>query len=148
MKKTLFILISFISICSLSAQEIGIRFGSGLGNNVAIDGILSIGEYSRVHADVTFSDDGLGAAALWNFSFEPINDFPDLHWYMGAGPFTVIGDDFDLGVAGEIGIEYEFLDIPLIIGLDWRPSLEIIDHTDFSAGGFGLNIRYQLNREL
>ena len=148
MKKVLFILSTLFTMHNLSAQEIGIRFGSSLiGNNVAIDGLFSIGEYSRVHTDLTFSDNGVGAAALWNFSFEPINDFPDLHWYIGAGPFTVIGDDFDLGVAGEIGIEYEFLDLPLTIGLDWRPGFEIIDNTDFHATGFGLNVRYQLNRK-
>ncbi len=146
MKKTLILLASLFTMYNISAQEIGIRFGSGLENNVAIDGILSVGEYNRVHADVTFSKNGIGAAALWNFTFEPINDFPDLHWYMGAGPFAVIGDDFDLGVAGEIGIEYQFLDIPLIIGLDWRPAFELIDHTSFSARGFGLNVRYQFNR--
>lgn len=146
MKKTLFILISFFAFYNLSAQEIGLRFGPGLGNSLAIDGIFSMGEYTRVHTDLTFSDDGLGAAALWNFSFEPINDFPDLHWYVGAGPYTVIGDDFDLGVAGEIGIEYQFLDIPLIIGLDVRPALEIIDDTSFSGTGFGLNVRYQFHR--
>ena len=147
MKKALIILGSLFTFYNVSAQEIGIRFGSGIGNNVAIDGILAIGEYNRVHADLTFSGQGIGAAALWNFTFEPINDFPDLHWYMGAGPFAVIGDNFDLGVAGEIGIEYQFLDIPLIIGLDWRPALEVIDHTSFSASGFGLNVRYQFNRE-
>lgn len=146
MKKTLLILAALLALTHVSAQEIGIRFGSGLENNVAIDGIFSIGEYSRVHTDVAFSNAGLGVAALWNFSFEPINDFPDLHWYLGAGPFAVIGDDFDLGVAGEIGIEYQFLDIPLIIGLDWRPTLEVIDHTRFSISGVGLNVRYQFNR--
>ena len=146
MKKALLLISSIITLTQVSAQEIGIRFGSGLGNNVAIDGIFSIGEYSRVHTDLTFSNNGLGAAALWNFSFEPINDFPDLHWYLGAGPYTVIGDDFDLGVAGEIGIEYQFLNIPLILGIDYRPGLEIIDHTKFYANRFGLNVRYQFNR--
>lgn len=147
MKKAFIILSTIFAIHNISAQEIGIRFGSGvIGNDVAIDGIFSIGEYSRVHTDLTFSNHGVGAAALWNFSFEPINDFPDLHWYLGAGPFAIIGDDFDLGVAGEIGIEYQFLELPLIIGLDWRPGLEIIDHTSFSATGFGLNVRYQFHR--
>ncbi|MGB1295121.1 MAG: hypothetical protein ACPG6V_06540 [Flavobacteriales bacterium] len=130
----------------MNAQELGLRFGNVLENNVAIDALVDIKNNSRVHANLSFSDRGLGVSALWNLSFLPINDYPDLHWYVGAGPYTILGKDFDLGLASEIGVEYQFIDFPMTIGLDWRPQLEIVDHTTFRAGGFGLNVRYQFSK--
>jgi len=134
---TIFILAGFFQLNQ--AQEIGIRFGDAIGGNYAVDGIIWNGEFSRIHADVSFGDGGVGVEALWDFFYKPLGSGFD--WYIGVGPFAFLGDPFLLGVAGEIGIEYHF-DIPLAIGADWRPSFTIIENTDFHAGGFGLNIRY------
>lgn len=58
MRKTFFfiLLLAGLVVGSLTtqAQEIGIRFGHINGNNVALDGIFSTGEFSRVHANVSF----------------------------------------------------------------------------------------------
>ncbi|TLX74992.1 outer membrane insertion C- signal [Labilibacter sediminis] len=141
MKKLIIIAVLFMGIGTLSnAQEVGIRFGSFGDNNVAIDGIFSLGEFSRIHADVSFGD-GVGIDALWDFIYKPLGDVQGLNWYTGAGATTYIGSNFNLGVAGEVGLEYRF-DFPMAIGLDWRPYLNIIEDTDFIADSFGLNIRY------
>ena len=91
---------------SLSAQEVGLRFGnvpvSNESNNVAIDGIFSLGEFSRIHADVSFGD-GVGIDALWDFLYRPLGD-EAFNWYVGAGPSFFIGNDFWFGASGEIGI--------------------------------------------
>jgi hypothetical protein len=141
MKK--FFLIAIFSIVGLfqtNAQEIGIRFGEMTGNNVAIDGIFSLGEFSRIHANLSFGEDGVGIDALYDFLYEPLGD--GFNWYVGAGPSLFINDPFYLGVSGEIGIEYHFNNAPIAIGLDYRPTFWIIEETDFEAGGFGLNVRY------
>jgi len=64
------------------------------------------------------------------------------NWYVGAGPYTFIGSDFKLGAVGEVGLEYHFKGVPLAIGADWRPYLQIIDNTSFGADSFGLNVRF------
>lgn len=137
-----------------NAQEIGVRFGDVSAGNVAIDGIFSTGEFNRLHADLSFGN-GVAADLLWDFLYRPLAD-EAINWYMGVGPYLAILDEniyykdgrkdsetnFNLGAAFEIGLEYRFVDIPVVMGIDYRPSLEVIDETQFHWGGFGLNIRY------
>jgi hypothetical protein len=130
------------SVLTSNAQEVGIRFGGTNGfGGVAVDGVFGAGQFSRIHADLGFYKGGVGIDALWDFLFKPING-EALNWYLGAGPSTYIGDRFDLGVSGEIGIEYRFSEVPIAIGVDWRPTFWIIEETRFGADSFGLNVRY------
>ncbi|HYQ58436.1 MAG TPA: hypothetical protein VEP89_13935, partial [Draconibacterium sp.] len=100
MRKTMvrFMAIVAIVICSMvsaNAQELGVRFGDISGGNVAIDGIFSTGQFSRVHADVSIGD-GLGIDVLWDFLYRPLGN-EALNWYIGAGPYVWIDDPFWLG---------------------------------------------------
>lgn len=132
-----------VGAVSANAQELGIRFGNVTGGDVAVDAIFQAGKFSRVHADVSFGNDIVGIDALWDFLYRPFEaEGETFFWYVGAGPFLGIGNDFSLGAVGEIGVEYHFGGAPLAIGIDWRPGLRIIDDTDFSVEGFGLNLRY------
>ena len=137
--KTLFIGLALLVSTFLSAQEIGIRFGEVSGNNIAVDGVFDFNG-SRIHANLSFGD-GVGLDALWDFVYEPLGD-EALNWYAGVGPSTYFGDDFFLGVSGEIGLEYVFNDAPIVIGFDYRPTFWILKNTNFDWGGFGLNVRY------
>lgn len=123
------------------AQELGIRFGNALGNksSAAIDGVFSLGKFSRIHADVSFGN-GIGVEALWDFLYRPLSDSP-FNWYVGAGPSAFLGDPFALGASGEIGLEYRFKDAPIALGLDYRPTFIIIETTNFT-NSFGFNARY------
>ena len=134
-------LAAFFEMNEAKAQEIGARFGDALGNqsSVAIDAIFSTGKYNRIHADVSFGN-GVGVEALWDFMYKPLGDSP-LNWYLGAGPSLFLGNPFILGLSGEIGLEYRFEGVPLVLGADWRPTFVIIENTDFNSG-FGLNLRY------
>ncbi|AWW32464.1 outer membrane insertion C- signal [Echinicola strongylocentroti] len=143
MKKLLLVFTVFLISYGLQAQEVGVRFGEG-ANNVAIDGIFSIGEFSRVHGDISFGD-GVGLDLLYDFLYRPFPDADGLDWYVGAGPSFYFNDPFFFGVSGEIGLEYHF-DFPLAVGLDWRPTFWIVEDTDFNANYFGLNVRYVIGR--
>jgi hypothetical protein len=77
-----------------SAQELGIRFGSFTGyGGVALDGIFSTGEFSRVHGDVSFGR-GVGVDLLWDFLYRPLGE-EAFNWYVGAGPFVFVPFDAD-----------------------------------------------------
>ena len=128
------------SVTISQAQEVGLRFGEVSGGNVAVDAVFGTGKFSRIHADVSFGK-GVGIDALWDFLYRPLGG-EAFDWYVGAGPYTFIGNDFELGVVGEIGLEYHFNEVPLSIGGDWRPFFRLIDNTDIGWGGFGLNIRW------
>ena len=140
--KKLFFITAFTFFCSLGfSQEIGVRFGDVLDNTVALDGIIRIGEFNRVHADISFGS-GVGIEALWDFLYRPLGG-EAFNWYLGAGPSMLIDDDlFLFGFSGEIGLEYRFNTVPIAVGLDWRPTLFIVEETEFDAGGFGLNVRF------
>ena len=133
-----------IFVCSVesNAQEVGIRFGNINNNNVAVDAVLALGDFSRIHANASFGGGGVGIDALWHPLFESVGN-SDFMWYAGFGPSVFLGDDFVLGAAGEVGIEYAFAEVPITIGTDWRPVFVLIENTDFRANGFGLNIRWR-----
>ena len=146
MKKALLIVaIVAAGLVTASAQEIGVRFGSFTGNGgVAVDGIFSTGEFSRIHGDVSFGK-GIGVDLLWDFIYRPLGD-EAFNWYLGAGPFLYIpfdaDYDFGLGAIGELGIAYYFNSVPISISADWRPYFRFLETTNISFGGFGLNVRY------
>jgi hypothetical protein len=126
----------------LGAQEVGARFGDISGGNVAVDAVFSTSKYSRVHGDISFGD-GVGIDLLVDFVNEPFG-VEAFDWYAGIGPYTFLGSPFQLGIVGEVGLEYHFQGIPIAIGGDWRPFFRIIDNTDFGWGNFGFNIRLVL----
>ena len=139
----------FLLICLLCltaapgfSQEIGVRFGEISGGNVALDAVFSTSKFSRIHADLSFGD-GIAIDFLWDFYYQPFGN-EAFDWYIGAGPYSFLGNPFQLGLAAEIGLEYHFKGIPIAIGGDWRPVLRIIDNTDLDLGGFGFNVRLVL----
>lgn len=141
MFKNVFIISLFLFSFSLSAQEIGLRFGDMNGNNIAIDATMPIKD-KRIHATVSFGSN-VGVDALYDFAVASIFRSPDLHYYAGIGLTTLFASDFKLGVMGELGVEYSFPRTPIAIGLDYRPAIMIINKMDFIYGNFGLNVRYR-----
>lgn len=141
MKKIILSALLFGAFQFSNAQEIGVRFGDVARNNVAIDGVFATGKFNRIHADVSFGGDGVGIDALWDFVHRPLGN-EAFKWYLGAGPSMSIDNDFWFGVSGEIGLEYHFKGAPIALGVDYRPTLWIVQDSDFNAGGFGCNIRY------
>lgn len=134
-------IVCMFTVGTVQAQEAGIRFGNAMGNknSVAIDGVFALGEFSRIHADVSFGS-GVAVEALWDFLYRPVSDSP-INWYVGVGPSLYLASPFALGASGEIGLEYRFKDIHLAIGLDYRPTFVLIETTDF-VNSFGFNVRY------
>jgi hypothetical protein len=146
MKRTLLI-VAFITagLMGIQAQELGLRFGSFTGNGgVALDGIFSTGEFSRIHGDVSFGK-GIGVDLLWDFIYRPLGN-EAFNWYLGAGPFIYIpfdeAHDFGFGAIAELGLSYTFNSVPISISADWRPYFTLLETTSISFGGFGLNVRY------
>jgi hypothetical protein len=139
--KKLITILAFVAICSAAkSQELGIRFGDVVNNDVAVDALFSTGKFSRVHADLSFGT-GVGFEALWDFVFRPLGN-EAFNWYAGAGASMLLDDPFFLGVSGEIGLSYKFNGVPLSLSADWRPTFYIIQDTDFRTEGFGVNLRY------
>jgi hypothetical protein len=95
-----------------------------------------------------------------NYSIhKDIQSVDGLRWYYGfGGNFFNYGgvlgavNWFEVGVSGNIGLEYTFKDIPLNISVDYVPTIVIYENDDFNRfsrfrGDYGaLTARYILNR--
>lgn len=139
--KKLIILSSFLC-CSYFgySQEIGVRFGDVLGNNLALDAMFNTGDYHRIHVDLSFGND-FGFELLWDFAYRPFGG-EAFYYYIGVGPSILFTDPSVFGISGELGLEYRFNTAPLALGVDWRPTYFLGDNSNFEAGGFGFNARF------
>lgn len=139
--KKLIVLASFICCSYIGfSQEVGIRFGDVLGNNLALDAMIPTADYHRLHADLSFGND-FGLELLWDFVYRPFGG-EAFYYYIGVGPSLLFSDPVFFGISGEIGLEYRFNTAPLAIGVDWRPTYFIVEDSNFEAGGFGVNARF------
>lgn len=74
---------------------------------------------------------GFGAhIGFWN------GDYTHNYWGTRGTNYTVIGID------GILGLEYSFTEVPINIGLDWKPAFNLIGYQGFWADGGALSIRY------
>ena len=131
----------FCSVFTLFAGDNALGVRLGYGGEVSYQ--HSLGSYNRLEVDAGWNSKYLGLAGVyqWVWDLSALGD--GFKWYAGVG--AVLGiyeDDFALGAAGNIGIEYNF-NIPLQISLDYRPTFYLIPGTDFCSTGVGLGIRYR-----
>jgi hypothetical protein len=154
MRKFVFTFILFLSIVSISRGQdyrtgVGLRGGFSQGltlkhfvsNKSAFEGILSTrwsgfeltGLY-EIH-NRAFDVDRLnwyygfgGHIGFWNGDY--------VYWGNTGTSYTVVGLD------GILGIEYNFSEVPINIGIDWKPVLNFVGYYGFWADGGALSIRY------
>jgi len=133
-------LVMILAGLTARSQEVGVRLGDIVGNNIALD-LVYDGHKHRQHVDVSFGN-GIGVEWLVDFVIAPLGR-SDFDYYIGAGPFAWFGDPFTFGVCGELGAEYRIPGAPLVIGLDWRPAIPLYrEDRAFIGSRSGLNVRY------
>ncbi|MBI9034376.1 MAG: hypothetical protein JEZ03_07895 [Bacteroidales bacterium] len=154
MKKVLFILsimlITTVSAFSQYHTAIGLRGGSHFsgitvrhlpGEHLAYEGILSL----RYHG-------GAMATLLLEHQSNTTWGVDGLNWYWGYGAHAGTWDnsdsrlyngDFALGADGILGIEYIVPEIPIVVSLDYHPSINILG-PGFFHNGTAFSIRYIL----
>jgi len=71
-----------------------------------------------------------GHIGFWN------GNYPHDYWGTPGTSYTVIGID------GILGLEYSFAEVPINIGVDWKPALNLVGYSGFWADGGALSIRY------
>jgi len=139
----------------ISKHAIGIRTGDNDGFNNEISYQHGINDVNRVELDLGFRNNKnydvwkLSGIYQWVWNIDG-----SFNWYAGFGAGIgswnnkntdfIVDDGLFVNAAGNIGVEYNF-DIPLLISLDFRPELGIVN--DFGDDDLGLDIalglRYQ-----
>jgi len=141
-------LVSILSAFSISLKTkeyktaVGIRLGP---NSAAIAPGFTvkhfINEKHAVEALVSFGD-GLGVCGLYEWH-QSVAAVAHLQWFAGAGAYAAYQTKTAfIGVAGIVGVDYKFPDIPLNISIDWKPGLNIIETVGFEASGVGFSARF------
>ena len=159
-KLVLAALMLFGFLLSAQAQDIasnalGIRTGDNDGFGVEISYQKRLSDVNRLEFDLGFRDnknyDAWKLSGIYQWVWNLVGNF---NWYAGfgagIGSLDISNDNFDgddglfVNANGNIGIEYDF-DIPLLISIDFRPELGLVN--DFGDNDLGLDIalglRYQ-----
>ena len=143
MKKLLAILVgvlAFAAVASAQPRALGVRAGYG-------------GELSYQHTTPAgFLEADLGFLAGHGFYVTGVYDFilansGCCNFYVGPGLQLGAWTDkdaagFNIGVVGQMGVEFEIPSIPLNVSLDWRPAFYFM-HGGFGWDGFALGLRYR-----
>ena len=156
--KKLFLTITLLIAfgCSISAQEIspnaiGIRTGDNDGFGVEISYQKKMGDVNRFEADLGFRNNKDFDAWKLTGVFQWIwNIDGQFNWYAGFGAGlgsweSRTNKDIFLNAVGNVVIEYDFADIPLLVSLDFRPELGLVNSygNDDLGLDIALSLRYQ-----
>ncbi|MFA6769664.1 MAG: hypothetical protein WCR71_00640 [Bacteroidales bacterium] len=151
MRKTLLLLAAIIITSGAFAQDytkaIGLRIGSSIGASYkqflqpthAIEGILDL--------DIIDKDQmKIKVTGIYQFHFDVNVDGLSLFAGPGASAGIYIGDSsgFLMAIDGMAGIEYKFMNAPIVLSFDWNPKVQIITNAGFKPDNFGLTVRYTL----
>lgn len=72
-----------------------------------------------------------------------------VNWYAGAGTSVIVAtnEDGTNGWSGDLvgGIEYNFLNLPMVISLDWKPVYSITEKKPL-FDQFGVSLRYVIQK--
>ena len=151
MKKLFLTVALLIAITSFTqAQTMDKAIGIRATNGAELSFQNPLSSSTRLEVDLGLYHSGsffLTGIHQWVFDLSSLSN--GFNWYVGLGPQLGIWDngnnnsDFGLGVAAQIGLEYNF-NIPLQLSLDYRPGWMIIPN---GAGGMwdgvALGIRYR-----
>ncbi len=142
--------ISFATFTQDYHTGLGIRLGYASGitakhfftTDAAVEGIL------------TTRWDGFNITGLYERHL-PVFDTEGFYFlYGGGGHFGLwdikkfnpdsdqSGNQVFLGIDGIIGLEYIFADVPLSLGLDWKPGFNFISEFGFAFDEIALSVRY------
>jgi hypothetical protein len=134
MKK--YILILFMMFCSVSFcytqdYNTGIGLRAGFSNGLTVKHFTGLYEVhnrafqtERLNWYIGFG----GHIGFWNGDYA--------NWGETGTSYTVAGID------GILGMDYNFVEAPFNIGIDWKPAFNIIGYTGFWGDGGALSIRY------
>jgi hypothetical protein len=129
---------------------LGLKFIYG----ISLTGKLFLKEHAALEGILRYNGaGGLGTNVAFSGLYEYHNDITSIEgvrWYLGGGGhvnyFSWEEDYGDpvttFGVAGIIGLEYKFKDLPIAISADWQPGYIVSNGVGFSAENGGIGIKY------
>ncbi|MBW6498282.1 MAG: hypothetical protein K0B09_07845 [Bacteroidales bacterium] len=140
----------FSQLSSAQSYNTGIGLRGGVYSGVTFKQFIS--SYDAFEIVGAFHYRGLFLAAMYQRHANAF-DVPGLNWLYGGGVhigfydgryhpvWEVAGNRTQLGVSGIVGLEYKIDEIPISIGIDLIPAIDIFESTRLWMGG-GIAVRY------
>lgn len=135
----------------MSPNALGLRLGGGSFVGGELSYQKALGDANRLELDLGFGQSDkhnrMYLAAIYHWHW---NITGGLNWYIGPGAslgFHTYDDHDDyinVGIGGQIGIEYNFNvhDVPILLSLDARPMWDLLGDDAGLGWGAALGIRY------
>lgn len=155
MKKLIVTTAFFLLICiAVSGQEYktGVGYRGGPSNGLTVKHFIA--GHIALEGLLTARFRGYNFTGLYEIHTEPFN-VNNLYFYYGLGGHIgswqtphgrIWWDDTEyhsvIGIDGIVGIEYNFMNIPFNVSLDYKPGFNIIGYPKFWSDEFSLSIRY------
>jgi len=147
-------LVIWISVIA-SAQDYNTGVGLRLGFSTGLTLKHFISQRSALEGLLSTRWRGFEVTGLYEVHNNAF-DVERLNWYFGGGGHIGFwnGDNtfgswgnkgtnyIVIGIDGILGIEYNFEDFPINIGLDWKPAFNLTGYSGFWGDGGALSIRY------
>lgn len=134
----------------ISKNALGLRLGgnNGFGSEISFQRALS--PTNRLEMDLGWRNRNSGSDYKLTGVYQWVWNIEDrFNWYAGLGGGLASWENNDISgnylfVAGNIGIEYGFKEIPLLLSLDLRPEIGGNDYNNNNYNSdIALGIRYQ-----
>jgi hypothetical protein len=156
MKRTvllsLALMLGTVMFAQINPHALGLRFGGGSTSNAEITYQRGLGSANRLEVDLglasnnNYSSFSLIGVYQWVWAIES-----GFSWYAGVGgglgsvnwddSYNNDNDGFWLSINGQVGIEYQFSEIPLQLSLDTRPGFAF-GQGEVDVWDVALGIRY------
>ena len=145
---------------NISKNALGLRLGDNKGFGTEVSYQRGLGSSNRLELDLGWrNNDNLSTYQLVGLYQWVWNIEGGFNWYAGVGGGLgswsyndkyYKGQYYDYNdesrtfvfAAGDIGVEYDF-DIPLLISLDFRPQVGLVNYGNNSNFDIALGVRYQ-----
>ncbi len=144
--------IVYFGQAQVNPNALGLRFGgNGDINGAELSYQHGLGGTNRLELDLGFSGNSeqnrLFLAGIYHWHWT-ING--GLNWYVGPGAslgfYSIDNSDdhFNIGIGGQIGLEYDFnqLNTPILLSIDARPIWDLIGNSSGFGWGLALGLRY------
>jgi len=152
--KKLFLFFALISLGAIATAQIssnalgGRLYGGDTFSGAEISYQKGLNDRNRLELDGSFGFrkdfTRISLVGIYHWDWKIVGGF---RWYVGPG-VSISYDNFEnnsyinIGLGGQIGIEYKFKDLPLLISLDSRPMWDFLGDVNGLGWGAALGIRY------
>lgn len=143
---TLVLAVTVVTLANAQDYKTGIGLRGGLYNGLTIKHF--IGEKAALEGLILTRWSGFEITGLYEIH-NRVFDVDRLNWYYGLDAHVgFYGSNYAGGsvtvanIDGILGLEYSFKEIPINIGIDWKPAFNFVGYLHFFGDGGAFSIRY------